>query len=281
MGEHRGAAGVAVGRGASLRDAAGGVALHLEALRMLWRERALWALAAVPALIGVAAVAAAVSLLVYFGADLWGLATSWIPSLSASAWYQWAWIGPVRALLMLLGVMVLLAFSGLAVLVAWLAAGVVAAPFLDVLSRRVEALVTGEVLDRSDPGLAGVLREAGRAVLQELRRLAFFLSVQALILLLALLIPGGQLLAAPAMLAFTVLFLPLDYASYALDRRRVDFSARRRWVLAHRAPMVGFGVAAFATFAIPGLNFLAMPVLVVSGTLLALRTPLAEESGSA
>jgi uncharacterized protein involved in cysteine biosynthesis len=45
--------------------------------------------------------------------------------------------------------------------------------------------------------------------------------------------------------------------------------------------MVGFGVAAFATFAIPGLNFLAMPVLVVSGTLLALRTPLPEESGTA
>ncbi len=248
---------------------------------MLWRERALWALAAVPTLIGVAAVAVAVSLLVVFGADLWALATSWMPRLSASAWYQWAWIGPARALLTLLGVIVLLAFSGLAVLLAWLAAGVVAAPFLDVLSRRVEALVTGVVLDRADPGLAGVLREAGRAVLQELRRLLFFLSVQALILALALLIPGGQLLAAPAMMAFTVLFLPLDYASYALDRRRVDFSARRRWVLAHRAPMAGFGVAAFATFAIPGLNFLAMPVLVVSGTLLALRTPLPEESETA
>ena len=247
---------------------------------MLWRERALWAVAAVPTLIGIVAVAVAVGLLLHFAAELWSLATGWMPSLSASAWYQWAWIGPARALLALLGVLVLLAFSGLAVLLAWLTAGVVAAPFLDVLSRRVESLVTGEVLDRSEPGLAAALREAGRAVLQELRRLAFFLSVQASILVLAMLIPGGQLLAAPAMTAFTVLFLPLDYASYALDRRRLDFSARRRWVLAHRAPMAGFGVAAFAGFAIPGLNFLAMPVLVMSGTLLVLRTPLPEEPGS-
>jgi CysZ protein len=269
-----------VGRGAALRDAAGGVALHVEALRMLWRERALWAVAAVPTLIGVVAVAGAVGLLVHFAGDLWSLATGWMPSLSASAWYQWAWIGPARALLVLLGVSMLLVFSGLAVLLAWLAAGVLAAPFLDVLSRRVEALVTGAVLDRAEPGLAAALREAGRAVLQELRRLAFFVSVQALILVLAMLIPGGPLLAAPAMTAFTVLFLPLDYASYALDRRRVDFSTRRRWVLAHRAPMVGFGAGAFATFAIPGLNFLAMPILVVSGTLLALRTPLPQAPGS-
>ena len=56
--------------------------------------------------------------------------------------------------------------------------------------------------------------------------------------------------------------------------------------------MVGFGAAAFASFAVPGLNFLAMPVLVVAGTLLALRigptavcsdepTPSAESGGTA
>jgi CysZ protein len=280
VGEQTRAAGPGVGHGAALSDAAGGVALHAEALGMLWRERALWSVAAVPTLIGVAAVAVAVGLLLHFAGDLWSLATGWMPSLSAAAWYQWAWIGPARALLALLGVLVLLAFSGLAVLLAWLVAGVLAAPFLDILSRRVEALVSGTVLDRSAPGLAAALREAGRAVLQELRRLAFFVSVQALILLLAMLLPGGPLLAAPAMTVFAVLFLPLDYASYALDRRHVEFAVRRRWVLAHRAAMAGFGVAAFASFAIPGLNFLAMPVLVVSGTLLVLRTPLPEEPGS-
>ena len=37
--------------------------------------------------------------------------------------------------------------------------------------------------------------------------------------------------------------------------------------------VIGFGVGAFLTLLVPGLNFLAMPALVISGTLLALRYP--------
>ena len=133
--------------------------------------------------------------------------------------------------------------------------------------------MTGRVEEVGDGGLAGVLREAGRAVLEELRRAVFFLGVQAAILAGGILVPGGQLVAPAAMTGFAIWFLPLDYASYALDRRRVPFAERRRWVVAHRNPMLGFGGAAFLTFLVPGLNFLAMPWLVVSGTLLALRSP--------
>ena len=35
--------------------------------------------------------------------------------------------------------------------------------------------------------------------------------------------------------------------------------------------MLGFGGSAFATFLVPGLNFLCLPWLVTSGTLLALE----------
>jgi len=37
--------------------------------------------------------------------------------------------------------------------------------------------------------------------------------------------------------------------------------------------MAGFGSGAYLAFLVPGLNFLAMPLLVVTGTLLALRYP--------
>jgi uncharacterized protein involved in cysteine biosynthesis len=75
------------------------------------------------------------------------------------------------------------------------------------------------------------------------------------------------------MVIVTLLFLPLDYASYTLDRRRVRFRDKRRWILGHGPAMLGFGAGAFLTLLVPGLNFLAMPGLVVSGTLLALRYP--------
>ena len=38
----------------------------------------------------------------------------------------------------------------------------------------------------------------------------------------------------------------------------------------------GFGAAAFITFLVPGLNFLALPVLVTAGTALALDLEIPE-----
>ncbi len=99
----------------------------------------------------------------------------------------------------------------------------------------------------------------------------FFVSLALPLVAAGVLVPGAQLVTGPALVVITVFFLPLDYASYTLDRRRLPFAGKRRWLLAHKNVMVGFGLAAFLTFGIPGLNFLAMPVLVVAGTLLALR----------
>ena len=56
---------------------------------------------------------------------------------------------------------------------------------------------------------------------------------------------------------------------------------RRSWLRAHLPRMLGFGGAAFLTGLVPGLNFLIMPVLVVAGTLLAVRYPPDAGLGSA
>ena len=125
----------------------------------------------------------------------------------------------------------------------------------------------------------GILRDGLRALREELRRTLFFLSVVVPIAVVGFVVPGAQLVAGPAITAFTVLFLPLDYASYTLDRRRVSFAQKRDWILANKPVMGGFGAAAFLTLAVPGLNFFAMPLLVVGGTLLALRAS-GEDAGT-
>lgn len=256
-----------------LRDAGDGLAIHLEGLRLLRGERSLWKLAVVPFLIALVACTLTGALLVAYIDVVHGLATGWMPHLEVAAWYQWLWVGPVRVLLFVLGVLLTVAFAGLALVMAFLVANVVSSPFLDALSRRVEALVEGRVTELSDPGVFGAIREGGRAMSEELRRLVFFAIVQGAIFFLGLVVPGGQLVAPPLMVVVAVLFLPLDYASYTLDRRRIPFRDKRRWVMGHRLAMAGFGAGAFATLLVPGLNFLALPALVVSGTLLALRYP--------
>ncbi len=241
---------------------------------MLRRERSLWSLALVPFGLSLLAFGLAVAGLAAWGGALHGFVVGWLPELHAQAWWAWLWVGPARALLFMLGNLLFAAVALACLVAAFLLAGLLASPFHDALSRRVERIVCGRVDEVEEPGLGAILREGGRALREELRRLTFFLALWAAIAVLGLVVPGGQVLAPPAMLGLTLLFLPLDYASYTLDRRRLDFAAKRAWLLGHAHAMLGFGAAAFLLCAVPVLNLLAMPILVVSGTLLALRYPL-------
>ncbi len=259
--------------GRNLAHAVDGLSVHVEGLRLLRRETSLWKLALIPFLIALFLCGTTGVFLVAYLGEIHGWVLSGLPALEANAWYQWLWVGPGRALFFVLGIVLTAALSGLALVAAFLVANVVSSPFLDALSKRVEALIAGRVEEIQESGFGALLREGGRAMSEELRRLFFFLLLQAIVATLGFLIPGGQLVAPFVMVALTVLFLPLDYASYTLDRRRVRFREKRRWILGHRLAMLGFGVGAFATLLVPGLNFLAMPALVVSGTLLALRYP--------
>ena len=238
---------------------------------MLWRERSLWPLAAVPFLLSLLAASAAVGFVIGWAPELFAWATAWMPELPVERWYQWLWLGPARALLMAIGSLLFLALAGACLVAAYLTASLLASPFHDALAARVERLSTGALVDATHAGAIGLWKEGVRAFSGEARRLAAFLGVVVPLAALGWLVPGGQLLTGPAIVAVTIGFLPLDYASYTLDRRHVVFAERRRWLWRRRGATLGFGSAAFLTCLVPGLNLLAMPVLVVAGTLLVLR----------
>ena len=178
------------------------------------------------------------------------------------AWYEWLWVGPLRLLAWALR-WVLVAFFALAVYFLFAVIGtVIASPFLDVLSARVERAVTGGAVA---PG-GGVLRALGA----EARRVLFFLGVQLGWIALAL-VPGMQPFSVLGLFVSSALFLPLEYTSYLLDRRSIRFAERRAWLWSHRRAMFGFGATAFVSFLVPGLNFVCLPLLVTAGTRLALE----------
>jgi CysZ protein len=111
------------------------------------------------------------------------------------------------------------------------------------------------------------VRSIGISIIEELRKLGFFLAVQMTLLLLGL-IPVLTPFTVLAATLFTMLFLPLEYASFAMDHRQLRFRQRRALIWQHRWLMFGFGIAAFLTLVIPLLNFICLPALVVGGTLL-------------
>ena len=186
-----------------------------------------------------------------------------------ASWYEWLWVGPLRVLGWLTRWIMLLIFALAVYVLFTLVGGVLAAPFLDVLSERLERIVTGRV-HAGPGGLQAILGSAGRALREEAKRVGFLLAVQVLFVALALL-PGLQPLVVAANLIFAAFFVSLDYTGYVLDRRGIRFRQRRSWIWQHRRAMFGFGATALGTFLIPGLNFFCLPWLVSAGTLLALE----------
>jgi len=248
-----------------------GFQLPLEGGRLLLREKRLWALAAAPIGFSLLAFAVAASLLFAHAGELYAWATLWMPAPEAASWIAWLWVGPAKAALAILGGLIFAVVAGVVLLVAFLAANVLASPFLDMLASRIESLETGAVEEDAASGLIGTGAEVLRALREELRRAIFFLVVVGSLFLLGFLIPGAHLLTGPSIVVFAIFFLPLDYASYTLDRRRYSFRQKRNWLMANKPAAVGFGGAAFLICWVPGLNFLAMPLLVAGGTLLAIR----------
>jgi len=257
----------------AIRAMTEGARLHVEGWRLLRRERALWGTALVPLLASAATCSGALAALIVYATPLHAFVTSWMPVLRADSLVSWLWLAPARAFFSLVGLVLFLAAGAGAIVVAFLLASLLSSPFLDALSRRVEEHTLGKVLMAGQGGCWSLAREAARAAREELRRSAFFLGVQGLIIGLGLVVPGGQLVAPPTLVLVTMLFLPLSYAAYTLDRRGIPFAVRRRWIMEHVPTMLGYGATAFLAFLVPGLNFVLLPVLVSSGTLLALRYP--------
>ena len=248
-----------------------GFQLPLEGGRLLLKERRLWAPAAVPIGFSLLAFAVAVSLLVAHAGHLYQWATLWMPAPEAASWVAWLWVGPVKAASAILGALIFAVIAGVALLISFLVANVLASPFLDVLASRVEWIETGAVEEDAPSGLIGSGAEVLRSLREELCRAVFFLAVVGSLALLGFLIPGAHLLTGPSIVGFAIFFLPLDYASYTLDRRRYSFRQKRIWLMINKRAAAGFGCAAFLICWVPGLNFLAIPLLVVGGTLLAIR----------
>lgn len=138
-------------------------------------------------------------------------------------------------------------------------ANLIGAPFNAVLARRV----TGDVA----PPAGGWLREAGQAMLNELRKLRYFL-LRAVPLGLLLWVPGVNLVAGPAWLLLGAWLLALEYLDYPLANRGLDFRAVRRAATAMPLRALGFGASVLLLGAVPVLNLLLMPAAVIGACLL-------------
>lgn len=244
-----------------------GLRLLFEGARFLRREPSLWPLAVVPVLFALVATGVTASLFLAHLAEIVAWCRSWLPVFEATRLWSWLWVAPATFLVWIAGGLAVVVAFAVALVAALLAANLASAPFLERLSARVETLVVGaddEAAGGLGSGIGGVLRSFAA----ELQRLGLLAAIWLALSGVGLLVPGAQLLTAPALVLVTVLFLPLEYAGPAFDRRAVGFRQRLRFIRERWPTMVGFGGVAFLACFLPGFNLLLMPVLVTAGTLL-------------
>jgi len=263
----------AEGPGGFLAELVSGFGSLFEGLDLLRRERGLWGLALAPVGFSLLALVVASALIYTNAAMLFDFIAGLIPLIEVDRWYEWIWLGPLKLVFWLLGYVLFIVVAGLGLVLALLVSNVAAAPFLDTLSFRVERIAAGRVLASDETGFAAVLRDAGRSIKGEAQRLGFFLAIWLPLVALGFALPGLHVITGPLSVLLTILFLPLDFGGYTLDRRRIPFRARRAWLGSHLPRMLGFGGAAFVACLVPGVNLVMIPVLVVAGTLLVLRIP--------
>ena len=263
-----------------LSDLLRGSRFPFQGIAFLARHRSLWTWAALPAAVNVGVFAGALGVFLYFFGTLYSLTTGWMYPEPPDFFLAWLWVVPLRLFAWSIGILLLLA-ALLILYGAFLALGlVIAAPFLAILSQRVETLAAGRPAQEATSWKAA-LASVFESVADEFRKVALFAGVQIVLWALGLLLPFLAPVAVAAATLFTLVFMPLEYAGFAMDGRSLRFSQRRALVWQRLSLMLGFGASASLTLLLPLLNFVCMPALVVGGTLMMLHLEEPADGGQA
>jgi CysZ protein len=140
------------------------------------------------------------------------------------------------------------------------------APWYGKLSEELELLKLGK-LPPIESNLGSTLRDVGRAILYELKKLVLLVGF-GLPLLLFNFLPGiGTAIASIGYITLTGTIVCLDFFDSALERRRLKFRQKLGVVAKSLPASAAFGLVCLALVSVPLINLLAIPVCVAAGTL--------------
>ncbi|MGB7443536.1 MAG: EI24 domain-containing protein [Coleofasciculaceae cyanobacterium] len=137
------------------------------------------------------------------------------------------------------------------------------APWYGQLSEKLEELRTGkvEIVD------VGIVRDIGRAIIFELKKILLG-SLVGIPLLMLNFLPGiGSLIATIGGFILTATIICLDFLDGPSERRRFSFRKKLSIVLKSLPASAGFGLVCMGLVTVPFVNLLTIPLCVAGGTL--------------
>jgi CysZ protein len=138
-----------------------------------------------------------------------------------------------------------------------------------VLSERAEHRATGTPV--AAQSLARALLLSARGAGQALLGVIAYLAIAVPLFVLHWIVPAAAPLLWLASLLQTALFFAFDGFNEPLHRRGAGFAEKWRFVGAHLAESLGFGLAVALCMMVPLISVVVAPVAVVGGTLLYLE----------
>ncbi len=145
-------------------------------------------------------------------------------------------------------------------------ANLIAAPFNGWLAEAVERQLTG-IGDSRAPGLARLLKDMPRALLNELRKFLYYLT-RLLPVLILFWLPGAQILAPLVWVLVISWLLAVEYVDYPMSNRGHLLKDVRRYLADRRMLSLGFGAMTLALTLVPVVNLVIMPAAVAGATAL-------------
>ena len=230
-----------------------GMMLPFKAAGILWNHRRTWPLVILPALINAAVFVLLAIFMVSYAGDIIG----------------WVWSKPTGLIALIFWWAAIVFASALSLVASYaftlILAGIVASPFNDVLSARVEREALAGEMPEPEYGLIwGSLRAVGSSIVI----LLSYGIVMLPILVLNLVPVVGQVAASILSTGVSAMFIALEFTDYSLERRGLNLRQKFELLEDNRTFALGFGLGTAALIWVPLLNFLTIPIAVAGGTLL-------------
>lgn len=170
-----------------------------------------------------------------------------------------------KALVWVSAVLIALAITTITAFVLYFLVNIIAVPFYDGLSERVEHELTGKLQELDwGPWLASLFWSAVHSALT----LALWLAILAFSLALQV-VPGiGTVLGGVFGTVASAVFLARETMDGPMSRRDMPYLSKYGMILRHKAVLGGWGLLLSMLMWVPVVNVLVMPVAVIGGTIL-------------
>jgi len=143
-------------------------------------------------------------------------------------------------------------------------ANIIAAPFNSLLAEATEKYLTGNALNENTD-MKQLLKDIVPLLIMEIRKLIYFI-IRAIPLLILFVIPFTAPVAPILWFLFSAWMMSLQYMDYPMGNHKIDFSSQQKLQKQKRIFSMGYGGGVLTATMIPVLNFLIIPLAVISAT---------------